>query len=46
MVSKMSDEQLALIAPVFDVKVWLKKFKDNPADVMMIQEIFKETGIK
>jgi hypothetical protein len=46
MINKMSDDQLSMIAPVFDVKIWLKKFKDNPADVMMIQEICKETGIK
>jgi hypothetical protein len=46
MISKMSDEQLGMITPVFDVKFWLKKFKDNPADTLMIQEICKETGIK
>lgn len=46
MISKMSDEQLTMIAPVFDVKLWLKKFKDNPADVALVLEICKETGIK
>jgi hypothetical protein len=46
MVSKMSDEQLSMITPVFDVKFWMKKFKDSPADVMMIQELCNETGIK
>lgn len=46
MISKMSDEQLSMIAPVFDVKLWLKKFKDNPADVALVIEICKETGIK
>lgn len=45
MISKMSDEQLSMIAPVFDVKFWLKKFKENPADTRMIEEICKETGI-
>ena len=46
MISKMNDEQLTMIVPVFDVKFWLKKFKDYPADVMMIQEICRETDIK
>lgn len=45
MISKMSDEQLSMIAPVFDVKFWLKKFKENPADTRMIEAICKETGI-
>ena len=46
MISKMSDEQLSMIAPVFDVKFWLKKFKENPADTALVLEICKETGIK
>ncbi len=46
MISKMSDEQLSMIAPVFDVKFWLKKFKEAPADVLMIQELCRETGIE
>lgn len=45
MISKMNDEQLNMIAPVFDVKFWLKRFKECPADTAMIQEICKETGI-
>jgi hypothetical protein len=46
MISKMNDEQLAMIVPVFDVKFWFKKFKDYPADIIMIQEICRETGIE
>lgn len=46
MVSKMNDEQLAMISPVFDVKFWLKKFKECPADTVMIRELCKETGIQ
>lgn len=46
MISKMSDEQLTMIAPVFDAKFWFKKFKDNPADTAMVNEICRETGIK
>jgi hypothetical protein len=46
MLTNMSDEQLDMIGLIIDVKFWLKKFKDNPADVMMIQELCNETGIK
>lgn len=45
MISKMSDEQLAMITPVFDAAFWFKRFKENPADAAMILEICKETGI-
>jgi hypothetical protein len=46
MISKMSDEQLEMIAPAFEIKQWLKKFKEAPADVALVREICKETGIK
>ena len=46
MISKMNDEQLSMISPVFDIKFWLKKFKEHPADVALVVEICKETGIK
>jgi hypothetical protein len=45
MLSKFSDEQLELIAPAFDLAYWMKKFKENPADVTLVKEICKETGI-
>lgn len=45
MVGKMNDEQLAMIAPAFDIKYWLKKFKEFPADVALVKEILKETGV-
>ena len=46
MISNMSDEQLAMIAPVFDVLFWMKKFKQSPADVALVKEICDEVGIK
>lgn len=46
MIKRMSDEQLDLISPAFDIKYWLKKFKESPADVCLVSEICKETGIK
>ena len=45
MLGKFSDEQLNMIAPAFDLPYWVKKFKENPADVALVKEICKETGI-
>lgn len=45
MVQKMSDEQLNMIAPAFDVPYWLRKFKEVPADVALVKEICQEVGI-
>jgi len=42
----MSDEQLNMIAPVFDVPYWLRRFKELPADVALVKEICAEAGIK
>jgi hypothetical protein len=46
MAGKMNDEQLAMIAPAFDIKYWLKKFKEFPADVALVKEILAEAGVK
>jgi hypothetical protein len=46
MVRNMSDEQLDMIAPAFDVSYWLRKFKEVPADVALVKEICNEAGIK
>lgn len=46
MAAKMNDEQLAMIAPAFDIKYWLKKFKEFPADVALVKEILNEAGVK
>jgi hypothetical protein len=46
MIGNMSDEQLAMISPVFDVPFWMKKFKQSPADVALVKEICIEAGIK
>lgn len=45
MVRNMSDEQLNMIAPAFDVAYWLRRFKELPADVALVKEICKEVGI-
>ena len=46
MVKNMSDDQLNLIAPGFDVPYWLKRFKELPADVLLVKEICEEVGLK
>jgi hypothetical protein len=46
MLSKFTDEQLDLIAPAVDMPYWVKKFKDNPADVALVKEICREAGIE
>ena len=46
MVNNMSDEQLDMIAPAFDIQFWMKKFKEFPADAQLVREICKETGIQ
>jgi hypothetical protein len=46
MIQTMSDEQLDMIAPAFDVPYWLKRFKEIPADVALVKEICEEAGIK
>jgi len=46
MIGKMSDEQLEMIAPAFDVPYWIKRFKELPADVALVKEICEEVGIK
>ena len=46
MVQKMTDDQLEMIAPAFEVPYWLRKFKEVPADVALVQEILDEVGIK
>ena len=46
MIGNMSDEQLEMIAPAFDVPYWIKRFRELPADVALVREICEEVGIK
>ena len=46
MIKKMSDEQLNMIAPAFDVPFWLRKFKETPADVALVKEICNGVAIE
>lgn len=46
MLAKFNDEQLLLIEPALDLSFWLKHFKSKPADVTLVKEICKESGIE
>lgn len=46
MLQKFSDEQLNFISQILDLKFWLRKFKEQPADCQLIQEVCKELKIK
>ena len=46
MVNNMSDEQLEIISPAFDLPYWKSKFKKSPGDVELVKEICKEAGIE
>ena len=46
MLQNMTDEQLEIIAPAFDLPYWVRKFKETPADVALVKEICKEAGIE
>jgi hypothetical protein len=46
MINKMNDEQLDMIAPAFDLAYWLKRFKEVPADLVLVKEICREVGIE
>ena len=46
MLSNFNDEQLTLIEPALDVAYWVKHFKSKPADVALVKEICKESGIE
>ncbi len=45
LISNMNDDQLELISPAFDIAFWVKKFKQLPADVALVQEILKEADV-
>lgn len=45
MLNKLSDEQLDMISPAFDIKYWLHKFDNHQADVALVKEILEEVKI-
>jgi len=45
MLQKFSDEQLAHIQNIIDPPFWVSKFKKLPADVELVKQVVKESGI-
>ena len=46
LLQKLNDEQLEMISPAFDLKFWMTKFSQAPADVALVKEILDEVKIK
>lgn len=46
LLENLNDDQLSLVDKIVDVQYWIKKFKTNPADVILVKEICRETGIE
>jgi len=46
MLSNFNDDQLSMIEPALDVAYWVKHFRTKPADVAMVKEICRESGIE
>jgi hypothetical protein len=45
LLTKMNDEQLAIISQIIDPQFWLKKFRTYPADLELVKDIIKEAKI-
>lgn len=45
LLTKMNDEQLAIISQIIDPQFWLKKFRSYPADLELVRDIVKEAKI-
>ena len=43
--TKMNDEQLAIVEPYIDPQFWMRRFKALPADVELIKDVIKEAKI-
>ena len=46
MLANFNDDQLSMIEPALDVAYWVKHFKTKLADVAMVKEICRESGIE
>jgi hypothetical protein len=45
MLTKMNDEQLAIVEPYIDPQFWMRRFKALPADVELVKDVIKEAKI-
>ena len=45
MLTRFDDVQLQAISVILDIPYWLNKFKKMPADLELVKQIIKESGI-
>ena len=45
MLTKMNDEQLAIVEPYIDPQFWKRSFKSLPADIELVKDVVKEAKI-
>ena len=46
MLASLTDEQLDMISIAIDPGYWLKRFKNHPADVLLVKEVIKEAKLR
>lgn len=45
LLTRMNDEQLAIVGPIIDPQFWLRRFKALPADVELVKDVIREAKI-
>ena len=45
MLTKFNDEQLQAIGPVIDPEYWIKKFRQQKADVELVRQVVEEAKL-
>jgi len=45
LLSKMNDEQLAMLSPVLDPAKWVKKFKTQKSDLSLVKDVVREANL-
>jgi hypothetical protein len=45
MLQRMNDEQLAIVGPIIDPQLWMRRFKSLPADFELVKDVIKEAKI-
>ena len=45
MLKSFNDEQLDMVNQILDFGFWVKKFKNDPGEVLFVKEVLKEAGI-
>ena len=45
LLTRMNDEQLEIVSPIINPQYWIRRFKDRPADTVLVKEVIKEAKI-